>query len=250
MNALFVAWHTNEPPPVWGPVGRLEHENGLYRFRYTQGANTLSGFQPFDGMDDLQQVYESDQLFPLFTNRLLSASRQEYRPYLTWSGFDPDDPPEPLMLLGRTQGIKQTDAVELFPCPVPDSLGCFVNHFFLHGLRYHLPNAGPALERLHNGDELEIRPHPLNPVDANAMAIFAEGTQLGYIPRYLAADVKRLIQKCPSKTVRLVVQRVNRDAPMQQRLLCRLNACWPPEFQPCQGLEFQPITDTVPVSQA
>ena len=74
MNPLFVAWHTKEPP-VWGPVGRLEYDRGIYRFCYTQGARQLVDFRPFDGMDDLAQVYESTELLPLFQNRLLPKSR-------------------------------------------------------------------------------------------------------------------------------------------------------------------------------
>lgn len=245
MNTLFVAWKANENPsgkgPVWGPVGCLEFENGIYRFCYTRGALTLPGFQPFDGMEDLNQVYESNRLFPLFANRMLPPSRPEFRAYLTWSGFNPDDQLEPLVLLGRTGGLKQTDAVELFPCPAPDSHGCYINFFFAHGVRYHLPNAGPVLAELHPGDELQLRPQPLNPGDANAVAIFSHNTPLGYVPRYLASDVKRLLDECPGQEVRIVVQRVNQDAPFQQRLLCRLRACWPAGFQPCEGEQFQPI---------
>ncbi|WP_164103571.1 HIRAN domain-containing protein [Candidatus Laterigemmans baculatus] len=246
MNFLYVAWHMKEPPPVWGPVGRLDFDGSVYRFRYTRGAQTLPGFQPFDGMPELEQVYESDELFPLFKNRLLPPSRPEFKAYLEWSGLSADESPEPLVVLGRTQGIKQTDAVELFPCPVPDSRGCFINHFFAHGVRYHLPNAGPVLEQLHPGDELQLRPQPLNPKDPNAVAIFAHGTPLGYVPRYLAADVRHLLEECPTNEVRLFVQRVNQDAPMQQRLLCRLRACWPADFQPCRGEEFEPIVAGVP----
>lgn len=106
-------------------------------------------------MENLNRVYESRSLFPLFENRLLPATRPEYRTYLQWSGFDPDDPPEPLMLLGRTEGRKQTDSVEVFPQPLPDSHGCYINYFFAHGVRYHLPNAGLVLEGLRLGDRLE-----------------------------------------------------------------------------------------------
>ncbi len=245
MKSLFVAWHASEPSPIWGPVGRLSYENGHYRFQYTHGAKLLSGFQPFDGMEILEQVYESTELFPLFHNRLLPKSRSEYRDYLTWSGFDPDDPPEPLIILGRTEGRKQTDSVQMFPCPEPDSHGCYINLFFSHGLRYALPNAGPVLAELRAEDSLEMRPQPLNPVDANALAIFSDDTLLGYIPRYLSADVNRLIRECPGQDVRLTVDRVNLNAPMQQRLLCRLRACWPADFRPCQGPEFEPIVTVV-----
>lgn len=242
-SCLFVAWRSETPNPVWGPVGRLSYVDGVYQFCYTHGAKTLPGFVPFSGMENLDRVYESRKLFPLFENRLLPKNRPEYKTYLEWSGFDPDDPPEPLVLLGRTEGRKQTDSVEVFPQPTPDSHGCFVNYFFAHGVRYHLPNAGPILDDLQPGDRLDLRPQPLNPADPNAVAVFSSGTPLGYVPKYLAADVKRLIEECPEPTVRLTVERVNADAPTQQRLLCRLNACWPPAFQPCQGESYQPLVD-------
>src|SRR3546814_11059461 len=57
----------------------------------------------------------------MLTNRLLSRSRPEYEAWLTWSGFDPKDPPEPLAVLGVTEGIRQTDALEVFPRPLPDA---------------------------------------------------------------------------------------------------------------------------------
>lgn len=47
-------------------------------------------------MEKLEQVYESNDLFPLFKNRLLKESRPEYEAYLRWSGFDTDNPPAPL----------------------------------------------------------------------------------------------------------------------------------------------------------
>lgn len=252
MNALFVAWHANQTPsgtgPVWGPIGKLEFEEGVYRFQYTRGSQSLPGFQPFDGMEDLSLTYESYKLFPLFANRLLPDSRPEYRAYLTWSGFDPDDPPEPLMLLGRTGGTKQTDAIELFPCPVPNSHGRYINFFFAHGIRFHLPNATHAIAQLQRGDLLTLLPQPLNPVDPNAVAIVSGGTPLGYVPRYFASDIKRLIADCPDGEVRLFVQSVNVDAPIQQRLLCRMESCWPTGFQPCDGEQFQPIQSPCKVS--
>ncbi|WDQ18821.1 HIRAN domain-containing protein [Rhodopirellula sp. P2] len=238
---LYVAWRADTPNPVWGPVGRLSQLRGVYSFCYTRGALTLPGFEPFSGMEDLNRVYESRRLFPLFENRLLPKSRPEYRKYLHWSGFDPDDPPQPLVLLGRTEGRKQTDSVEVFPQPVPDSHGCYVNYFFAHGIRYHLPNAAPVLDNLHLGDRVMLRPQPQNPKDANAVGIFVGETPLGYVPKYLAAEVGRLIRDCPETTIKLAVERINPDAPTQQRLLCRLDACWPPGFQPCQDDTFQPL---------
>ncbi len=66
----------------WRPVvGELQHDDDLYRFWYTSGARK-PGFRPFAQMEQLDQVYESETLFPLFANRLLSESRPEYEAYL------------------------------------------------------------------------------------------------------------------------------------------------------------------------
>jgi len=78
----------------------------------------------------LEQVYESNDLFPLFKNRLLKESRPDYEAYLRWSGFDTDNPPAPIVVLGVTEGIRQTDAIEVFPCPVPGADGCYLSRFF------------------------------------------------------------------------------------------------------------------------
>lgn len=135
MNSLFVAWRPGTPEHCgWRPVGRLEHDGQLYRFCYTHGA-LQSGFRPFAQMERLNQVYESETLFPVFANRLLSKSRPEYEAYMRWSGFDPDHPPDPLVVLGVTEGIRQTDAIEVFPCLQPDAEGWYLNKFFLHGIR-------------------------------------------------------------------------------------------------------------------
>ena len=46
-NSLFVAWRPPMPDQTgWRPVGRLEHDGGLYRFWYTHGARK-PGFRPF-----------------------------------------------------------------------------------------------------------------------------------------------------------------------------------------------------------
>lgn len=249
MNALLVASRSPEPNQGgWSPIGRLQFEDGVYRFVYTEGARTARGFAPFTGMEDLEQIYESEKLFPVFANRLMPESRPEYEAYLRWSGFDPASQPDPIAVLGVTEGIRRTDMIELFPCPIPDSQGCYLNKFFLHGLRY-MPEAAKARV-------LALRPdeplYPMldlcNPTDTNAVALrTVEGDRLmlGYVPRYLAHDVWKLFQSCEPDFIQVFVHRVNTDAPLQQRLLCRMHACWPDGFQPCSSEEFHPIPEGV-----
>lgn len=245
MSTLLVASRSGEPQNGgWSPIGRLECNGGIYRFVYTQGARTAKGFTPFHGMEELAQIYESSELFPVFANRLLPKTRPEYEAFLQWSGFDPANPPDPLMLLGVTEGIRRTDLIELFPCPVPDAQGCYVNKFFLHGLR-HLPeSARMRVQSLKEGEPLYLMLDLMNKADGNAVALrTSEGERfmLGYVPRYLAQDVWKIFQGCHPDFIRVYVHRVNLDAPLQQRLLCRMQANWPADFKPCSGDEFQPI---------
>ena len=243
MNSLFVAWRPPMPDQTgWRPVGRLELDGELYRFWYTQGARK-PGFRPFSQMENLALVYEAEELFPLFANRLLPKSRPEYEAYLRWSGFDIGNPPDPILVLGVTEGIRQTDAVEVFPCPVPDADGCYLNKFFLHGIRWLPAATVERIGRLKDGQRLRLMLDLQNEADPNAVALRTdeELMQIGWVPRYLANDVGQLVQKCDVDFIELFVDRVNGDAPLQNRVLCRMHACWPDGFQPCSGEDFAPI---------
>ena len=245
-SALFIAWRTGGPEHgSWSPVGKLEYAQGYYRFMYIRGAQTLQDFEPFPGMPSLDAVYESETLFPIFANRILSESRPEYEAYLTWAGFDPDNPPDPLAILSVTEGRRQTDSLEVFPCPVPDGQGCYLTKFFLHGIRWMPRAAVDRVARLKSGEPLALMPDIMNTYDSHAVAVrtadVSERHLLGYVPRYLARDVLTLLLTCAPDLIDLRVDRVNSDAPMQMRVLCRLNACWPERFRPCAGEEFQPI---------
>ena len=246
MTTLFVASRSHEPNNArWEPVGRLDHDHGIYRFSYTRGAETLPGFSPLFGMKDLRGVYESEELFPIFKNRLLTERRAEYEAYLTWSGFDALNPPDPIALLAVTEGIRKTDSVELFPCPMPDANGMFTNKFFMHGLRYMPDAARERVTALREQEELFLMPDLCNVADPNAVALRTDLDRfiVGYVPRYLARDLRRLFSKCSSENTHVFVDRVNGEAPLQQRLLCRMEACWPDGFTPCSDEAFQSLAE-------
>jgi len=178
----------------------------------------------------------------------VSRSRPEYEAYLRWSGLDPASPPDPIVVLGVTEGLRQTDAIEVFPCPAPDAEGCFVNKFFLHGIRWMSPASVERIGRLEKGEPLRMMADRQNPVDPDAVAVrtVSERMMLGYVPRYLARDVWSLVEECAPDFIELSVDRVNPDAPLQNRLLCQMRACWPEGFRPCSGDEFRPIPANVP----
>ncbi len=253
MRTVFIAWHCpgNGGGPRWGPVARLDYDDRThtYRLRYVKGARRLPGFQPFPGMENLESVYEWSELPPLLANRLLDPARSDYQRWLRWSGFDPADPPDPLLLLSVTEGQRQTDLIEVFPCPEQDADGCYRTRFFLHGLRWLPAGSLARVDLLETGEKLLLMLDFCNRADPHAVAVRTdtERTLVGYVPRYLAHDVHKLASRCSPESFEVEVCRVNRDAPLQQRVLCQMRACWPEDFRPCSDEEFQPLAaDKVP----
>lgn len=249
-RVVYIAWRVGSPDERgdWSPVARLEQADGAYCFVYTHGARTLKGFHPFPGMTDLCAVYRSKALLPMMSNRLLSHSRPEFKAWLAWSGFDPENPPDPLAILGVTEGIRQTDALEVFPEPVPDAENRYRTRFFVHGLRHASPAARQRLTSLEAGTSLRLELEDDNPHDPRAVAVLDDRDghpqRLGYVPRYLARDVRALTAQASANAIELAVVRINPGAPLQMRLLCQLTAPWPAGFAPCAGDEFRPMVDS------
>ena len=233
----------------WTPVGRLDRTDDGYRFAYLKGAAEHDEFRPFPEMPNLKQVYESESLFPLFANRLLSRSRPEYEAFLEWGGFDPADPPDPISILSVTGGHRATDHYEVFAPPCADHEGCFVSKLFVHGMRYVSKDTLGQIETLEPGEKLGMLLDVNNDFDDRAVAVRMRRERdnhlIGYVPRYLARDIWRLCLKCDPNFVQLSVLRVNPDAPLQHRLLCKVRCCWPSGFRPLDGEAFQPIVEGI-----
>ena len=92
MKSLFLAWQAptdSARSRAWFPVGRLdaEPESHHYRFRYTRGALSAQkavGFTPLLAFPEFNTAYESEDLFPLFQNRVLSPKRTDFQEYIQW----------------------------------------------------------------------------------------------------------------------------------------------------------------------
>jgi hypothetical protein len=251
MKILYLDWqdpHSRQ----WIPVGKLSAEDGIYRFVYTKGAVLSENFIRFGFMQDLHEVYRSRDLFPLFANRLISRKRPEYRDFLRWLDLVEEEA-DPLVLLARTEGVRETDSLTVFPCPEPDKEGKYVVHFFSHGLRHLSEDARVRINTLRPGDRLYLLPDPQNPHDDYAIALRTgdPATIVGYCPRYISRDFLEIL-KSKSDAVSVSVKRVNTDAPIQLRLLCTLTADWPEKFRPCSSDYYQEIAheDAVTLAHA
>ena len=239
MKVLYLGWQ-DPKDRNWFPVGRLSFDGLVYRFVYTKGALKSLNFIPFGKMGDLNVIYESKELFPLFANRLLSKTRPENKAFLDWLHI-PNSENDPLTLLGRSEGIRGTDSLMVFPRPEKSKDGTYHVFFFSHGLRY-LPNdVVQAVNGLHTGSRLFLMPNPQNRHERHAVALRTDDPLrvVGYCPRYLCKDFLVLLTSATPDIPQVMVERVNKDAPLQLRLLCSLQAPWPEGIEPCSGEEYE-----------
>jgi hypothetical protein len=245
MKKLFLAW-LDPNSRYWFPIGRLTFNGDLYQFVYTKGAIeavSKSGFVPLLSFPDLEQVYESTELFPLFSNRLMRHSRPEYKNFVQWLNI-PQNSDDPIAILARSGGRKATDNFEVFPCPSVDDNGLYHIHFFVHGLR-HLPQCSQARINSFKPNEILWLAHEFqNPYDDKALTLNTEDHHIiGYCPRYLVHDFFEILKDKPH-LVKVHVERVNPSpTPLQFRLLCNMTAEWDTSFLMCASAEYQPIVD-------
>lgn len=241
MKALFVAWQDPDTRS-WSPVGRLTHEAGKFRFVYTRGAEELGKkFQPFGAMKDLHSSYVSETLFPLFANRVLPKSRPEYSTYLEWLGMS-DGAYDVMEELSLTGGFRATDSLELFPCPEPTDHK-YVVYFFSRGLRHMLKDNQERVNDLKKGERLFLMPDIQNEYDGFALMLRTQDpvSLAGYAPRYYSGEFSNVVNEVGQENIKVTVEQVNKDAPLQYRLLCKLESPWPKNFAPCVKDKFKPL---------
>ncbi len=251
-TVLFVAWQ-NPTTRRFYPVGRraeLEDDGGgRFEFAYIQGARGAEGFLPFLPFPDVSQVYRSDELFPTFSNRLLSRKRPDFVQYVEDLGL-PAGTDSPLTILGRSLGRRATDTLELFPRPEFAPGYGYRTWFWAHGIRHIQPRPDDRIATLQLDEPVSIWSVPDNPVVPEALGIWTDDDCLiGYVPGYLLEDAYTLQNACGILQAR--VARLNPPpTPIQQRLLLRLDGCWPDRFVPYSTPRYQPISSdaaTIPV---
>ena len=247
MRTLFVAWQDPESRG-WFPVGRVWLESGVYRFVYVKGVETAvaRGFRLLVAFPRTDIVYNSDELFSFFRNRVMSKSRPDLPSYVSRLNF-PDGAVEPLDILAR-EARRATDELELFPMPELKD-GRYQVHFPLRGMGY-LPEA--AQQRallLQPGDRLQPVLDVQNANDARAVLLRTKDcVALGFVPRFLAAELWPVLATKP-EAAEILVEKVNQPpVPIQHRLLCSLTVD-SESFCPYSTPEFRPMVQ-YPTSRA
>lgn len=244
-KTLFLAWQDKEKSRQWFPVGRLDAdmdtEAARYRFRYINGARRAQEVAKFPLLvefPDLEGDYYSEELFPLFGNRVIAKGRPDRLDYLR--NLDLDEDADPVEVLSVNGGYRVTDVYEVFPKLVRRDDGDFACRFFLHGWRYVNAGAQERIKRLQNGEELYVTLELTNPVTRIAVQMqTTDYHMIGWAPRYLMADLAAAVAESPRYSARVV--RINPlPPPSRQRVLVEMSGRWN-VHEPMESDDFMPL---------
>jgi HIRAN domain len=244
-SALFLAWQ-DPNSRSWFPIGRLTFDGANYQFAYTQGvleAQQKCDFEPLLSFPRFGEVYTSTYLFPVFANRLMPKNRPDYSSFIHWLNLSQHGS-DPITMLARSGGQRETDTLTVFPIPEPDSDGRYRFHFFSHGLRHLPPYAIERINRLESGEKLWLAQEFQNSYDSKALILNTEDQQIvGYCPRYLNSEIFELLLRNHS-CVEVRVELVNQPpTPFQFRLLCNITVQGSNDFRLFSSYEYQSLID-------
>jgi hypothetical protein len=251
-KTLYLAWQDTQDEyrptgsRLWFPIGRLDADDGdsPYRFRYTKGAEDArlkAGFHPLPEFPEFERDYRSSELFPTFTNRVISPKRPDFKDYL--QALDITDCVDPIEILAANGGQRATDTFEVFPQLVKGADGSFACRFFLHGGRHTTQAAQERVGSLQAGDQLNVALELTNPVDTLAVQIqTADYHMIGWAPRYLVDDLAMAMAEHPGRYSASVVRVNPIPAPSSQRVLIEMCGTWK-NHEPMSSQSFVPLVE-------
>lgn len=218
-KTIYLASKEPDSKGSWFVIGVLNQQDDLFSFYYTNGVKKLKNFSPFYGMEDLDEVYKSSVLFPIFQNRLMSKNRPEYNNFINWLGLNSKES-SPLEVLALTGGVRATDSYEIFYNIDVDAKGYFEHVFFAHGVRHF---SEINVKTLTKGEKLKLVLDIQNEHDCHAVLIRKDepSISLAYCPRYLSKNIYDLLKEAP-EDISVTVELVNEDAPKAYSLLCKM----------------------------
>jgi hypothetical protein len=91
------------------PIAELSLQQGRYLFRYLESFKR-KGLTPFPGLPEVDEVYESAELFPYFEERIPDTRVPAIRNWISRKGLPADDKLTLLTVLGR---MVATDSYEI-----------------------------------------------------------------------------------------------------------------------------------------
>ncbi|MFI8527480.1 hypothetical protein ACIGB8_23685 [Promicromonospora sukumoe] len=250
---LLVLWQHPATRQIM-PVGRLEHDGATYSFDYTVAAGSITGFRELLGLGHLGEHFESQSLPTLLHQRVMDSDRPDFETYIASLGLNPETV-TPWEQIVESGGQRAGDTLQFVE--IPQIVQGRANaRFFANGVR-HIPGktrsfggrmvtvTEPELENafreLGVGDQVEIFAENGNPVDEDAALVARSGIPLGWVPRFLAPGVRRLLAH--NRVFARVVRVNGPSTPPHLRLVLELDTPAPATFS------FDPNGDWEPLSR-
>lgn len=247
MKTLYLAWQDTGTSRKWFPIGKLEADihKSFFQFGYTEGARRAhqeAGFQPLPNFPDFNKLYESDELFPLFTNRVMGKNRDDFQEYLVQLDLKPEQA-DPISILSVSGGTRRTDQLEIFPGFKINSDGRFSTRFFLKGWRHLDEKSKKRIEKCKEGDMIQTAVELNNPVTGLAIQLQTRGDycMIGWAPRYLLTELLKCIQYNPLHIESKVIRVNHAPAPIQERVLIEMSGAWPEGLEPMSHTDYKEL---------
>ena len=237
MKSVFVMWQDSTGTRMWHPVAKLTQDDSLnYILKYTKGAQHKK-FSSFPSMQDTSKSYTSPRLFSFFRNRLIPESRPEHDSMFEWSGLSAESK-DYLELLAISGGEKKTDHFRIVNIPKNED-GFYRIKFFVSSINYLNDEEKAKLTELKVHDRLNYQIDKFNDIDPDATILLKEDNmKVGYLPHYLCKDLKNLRNYLNDEQIEISIEKINKDAPSQFKILCELKAPWPTSFTVFSDEEF------------
>lgn len=178
-------------------VGQLS-KKGQFEFSYGFEVEEAikNGFKLLISFEQIDKVYKSDILFPVFSSRLPDMKRKGIDRILRKYGLDEYDD---YKLLKRSGAKLPIDNLEFIDPVFDDNEGNIKRIFYLAGPRHYLGCEGidcAKSEDVNVGEQLKLDLEPDNKFDSNAIKVLkANNVHLGYLPRYFYESVISLLNK-------------------------------------------------------
>lgn len=226
-KVIYLAWQ-DQNNRSWHIIGQLLRNNNGYEFRYTKGVKNIPHFSALPNMIDQEKVYCSQELFSLFKNRLMPKSRPDYSAYMSWMSDTEKKLIDEMDTLAISGGEKETDFFRIIPVPQKNAKGNFAFKFFVNGLSHMTEDAKKRVQELKEGDFLYMGHDFQNKEDKLALFLRTEDPPcfIGYIPAYFASAIHNLKNEAINEPnpFQVDVLKINKDAPIQMRLLCEFSS--------------------------
>jgi hypothetical protein len=245
-QTLFLAWQDQAVSRRWFPIGRLDVDicKPAYRFRYIEGAREAqarANFKPLPDFPKFDRDYKAQELFPIFSNRVMPSGRPDFQAHLWQLGLDPKHN-NPVEILSVSGGRRITDEFQVFPKLNRASDGSFSCRFFVHGCSHVNDPAMERIELLLEGEKLNIALELTNPESGLAVQVqTSDYFMIGWAPRYLVNDLAMAIASSPGKYEASVVRLNTQSAPSRYRLLVEFRGVWPDKYFPMSSEQFAPL---------